>query len=139
MIPALAAVILAATAFSLGWFLCSRTQRNRLEAAATVREIMAESCRIATRYQEQISERSDRDAGLAQAIAVAGSTVAETKLSNEALAKTIDALDRTVGQMLKALVLTGVVRTTAGPAPPARDRMVGEDHDIPLGATADMR
>lgn len=140
------AVMAVAGSFTLGWYLCSRTQRNRLDSAAVTLEsaravqgLTEDAVMVATKYTDRIVADSKAEAALAGRVAALIEAYERSADLHQGLAKTIEAMDRTVGNMLKALVVTGVVRT-ANTTPSTRDRMVGEpSDDLPIGATTEMR
>lgn len=119
LLAVIGTVVVAGGAFCLGWFLCSRTQSNRMSAAITVSEMGA---KVAEASNAVVSSNAMVGARLGAFEAAANSAQA----SSAAAEQVLDRVDRSLGSILNAMVHAGMFKTTDGVPHGARSRQRGE-------------
>jgi hypothetical protein len=114
-------VILAAAAiagsFTLGWFLCSRTQSNRIDAALAL-------TKTASGASQSVLDAAHKLADIGKHLSVHSESINNIGDTMKRVTETLDQVDRSLGSILNVMVNSGLIGGLGGTA--AREPQTGE-------------
>ena len=116
-------------ALCLGWFLCSRTQSNRMDAAISLAKLSADAA-------GQVLDSAHKMADVGTRLAANTSSLEDVRRGLAALRDVVDSLDKGQGSIVNMLVNSDVIGGIGGQM--RREAQVG-DSPVTLASRTRMR